>query len=197
MGYTCHHTLVVASSIDEDLERAHAEAERVFRWVSEIGDAAGNCNRAFFVPPDGSKEGMPGSQDGDARRGDFIAWLEAETPELDWCEVAFGDDGGRDRLVRSNQVDNREPHEIERTQPHGDRRDYVKCACGYAFVVYTYEPKGEFEGAVVLSGYEEEAGVFCEGCDSNYELRPGLGWVPEGTPVALPGNRSRVASLGE
>lgn len=196
MGYTCHHTLVVASN-GPDLERAHAHATEIFRWVSPISPPAGNGSRAFFVPPDGSKEGMPGSEDGDARRGDFISWLETETPELDWCEVAFGDDSGQDRLFRSNQVDKREPREIERTKPSADKRDYVKCACGHAFVVYTYEPQGEFEGAVIISGYEEEAGVFCEACETVYELRPGLGWVPEGTPVAELGNRSRLAGLGE
>jgi hypothetical protein len=196
MSVTCLHTIVVSSSLEAELDAAHQEAERIFRWVSPLSPEQANGWRSFFIPPDGGKEGGSASTDGDARRGDFIAWLQREQPQLNWCEVSFGSDlGYAERLIRSSAVDHRNELD-ERTQPHGDRRDYVKCPCGYDFVIYTYEPKGAFEGAQHVSAFEEEAGIFCEACETRFEDRPGLGWVPEGTPSAPVGPRSRPSPLG-
>jgi hypothetical protein len=56
-----------------------------------------NDSRAFFVPPDGSKEGWSESDEGDGRRDQFIAWLHKHrysdgSGPLKWVEVRVSDD---------------------------------------------------------------------------------------------------------
>ena len=78
MGYMRYHTIVVADhGHGDDLETAHKYAEREFPWVSPISPEAVNGVRAFFIPPDGSKEGWPESNDGDIRRKNFLSFLES------------------------------------------------------------------------------------------------------------------------
>jgi hypothetical protein len=97
MGYMRHHAIVVTGMHGDWIDRAHAEAARIFPWVSPISDEGVNGAKSFFVPPDGSKEGWGESDEGDARRAQFIAWLNAQRYEdqsspLDWVEVQYADD---------------------------------------------------------------------------------------------------------
>ena len=105
MGYMRHHAIVVTSWDSDILEEAHAKAREIFPYVSPISPPATNGYAAFFIPPDGSKEGWPASDDGDDRRNKFIAWLnEQRFPDgstvLDWVEVQFGDENGESKVCR-------------------------------------------------------------------------------------------------
>jgi len=106
MGYMRHHTIVVTSWQAEAIEAAHAQATKIFPWVSAISPEATNGYRSFFVPPDGSKEGWEDSDAGDNRRDAFIAWLEEAYKRRLWCtwvEVQFGDDDGVNKVTRTTQ----------------------------------------------------------------------------------------------
>ena len=98
MGYIRNHTIIVEASYGDHIERAHAKALEIFgKWVSPITPESVNGSRAFFVPPDGSKEGWGESANGDERRERFKAWLREQAYEdhstpLDWVEVRFGGD---------------------------------------------------------------------------------------------------------
>jgi hypothetical protein len=118
MGYVAHHALIVTSDFEGPLAAAHAEACRLFDsprcfaalpepqgepqgeqprcLVSPIVQGWANGTGSFFVPPDGSKEGWPESEHGDACRNTFINWLRSYEPRyaLDWVEVCFGGDYG-------------------------------------------------------------------------------------------------------
>ena len=97
MGYIRDHAIVVVGTYDDWIDRAHAQATGMFPWVSPISPKAINSSRAFFVPPDGSKEGWPESDAADLVRDSFILWLRAQCYEdgsspLKWIEVIVSDD---------------------------------------------------------------------------------------------------------
>ena len=103
MGYMRHHAIVVSSWQSESVLAAREKASTIFRWVSPISPEATNGHAAFFVPPDGSKEGWQESDEGDGRREQFLDWLEEQYAlgfYLDWAEVQFGDDEGESRVLR-------------------------------------------------------------------------------------------------
>jgi len=97
MGYMRHHTIVVCSWDEKLLALAHTKAEAIFPYVSTTSPPAMNGYAAFFIPPDGSKEGWDDSIRGDNRRQRFLDWCEEQrygdgSTSLDWVEVQFGDD---------------------------------------------------------------------------------------------------------
>ena len=97
MGYMRHHAIVVTTWSEPHLIEAHAKASELLPdLVSPIIDGIMNGYRSFFVAPDGSKEFWKDSNDCDAGRAAFVAWLkERDGPDLGylkWCEVFFGDD---------------------------------------------------------------------------------------------------------
>lgn len=99
MGYISHHAFVVTDySYGDWIERAHAEARRLFGpLVSEIIPSIINGYRSFLVAPDGSKEGWAESDAGDAARAAFREWLRAieyddHSSPLHWVEIQYGDD---------------------------------------------------------------------------------------------------------
>lgn len=99
MGYMRAHTIVVQSWSKKDIAKAHAKAKEMFPWVSGISPDQTNGYRAFFVPPDGSKEGWAESDLGDDRRKAFKRWLREQayddgSTNLEWVEVQFADDEG-------------------------------------------------------------------------------------------------------
>lgn len=100
MGYMRHHAIVVSSEDEEALQKAHDLATQIFRWVSPISPPVTNNNRAFFIPPDGSKEGWQESDDGDARREKFTQGLAASF--VDWVEVQYGDENGWNRALKAS-----------------------------------------------------------------------------------------------
>lgn len=115
MGYICDHAIIVSSELDKHLSIAHAKASEIFPWISPISPPAINGKQAFFIPPDGSKEGWAESESGDAARDQFIKWLtdsyDSETPcYADWVEVQYNDGNGVERIVRSSAVAIEESH---------------------------------------------------------------------------------------
>jgi hypothetical protein len=106
VGYIKHHAIIVTSWDDQEIRRAHDAAVTIFgTGVSTPIPARVNGGASFFVPPDGSKEGWPDSDEGDARRTAFIKWLDRQRYEdgstsLSWVEIWFGGDdhdGGFER----------------------------------------------------------------------------------------------------
>lgn len=105
MGYMRHHAIIVSSWSKDLLEQAHNEASSIFSWVSPISPEAVNCYAAFFVPPDGSKEGWEESNAGDCRRDRFVTWLNSQRYEdgstpFGWVEVQFCDDESIAKVTR-------------------------------------------------------------------------------------------------
>ncbi len=122
MGYFRQHTIVV-TSFYEDIEIAHKKASEIFPIVSELLWGVSNSFRSFFIPPDGSKEDWPTSDEWDAKRDQFIEWLRgyhvdrirtAGANELDWVEIQFADEAWETKIVRSSNHD---------SQAWGERRD--------------------------------------------------------------------------
>lgn len=107
MGYMRHHSIIVTSRDADSAASAHAEACRTFAVVSPLLLSEVNGYHSFFVPPDGSKEGWPDSDAGDARRSRFIAWLAASVGYLDWAEVQYGDEEGQTRIVADSDESRR------------------------------------------------------------------------------------------
>ena len=108
MGYIRNHAIVVTATYGDHIERAHAEASRIFPWVSPISPKGINGTRSFFIPPDGSKEGLDESDLGDVRRKEFKRYLcrEAFTDgsvPFDWIEVAYGGDDVRAFICGSSK----------------------------------------------------------------------------------------------
>lgn len=109
MGYMRHHTIVVCGWDEQAVQDAHAMALRLFAiagqpvtpqrasLVSPIIPAQVNGYAAFFVAPDGSKEGWEPSHDADNVRELLVRYLRATS--LDWVEVQFGDDEGKTKVV--------------------------------------------------------------------------------------------------
>ena len=105
MGYMRHNAIIVSGShyegqrpIEESaIGKAHAEATRLFKWVSPLSPGGPNGGRSFLVPPDDSKEGWPESDQGDERRLEFVKFLRSQeyddgSSPLDWVEVQYGDE---------------------------------------------------------------------------------------------------------
>lgn len=119
MGYMRHHAIIVASMNEEKIIAAHAKAAEFFYYVSPVSPPSFNSYRAFFVPPDGSKEGWKESDDGDLQRAAFIHWLTEQarkdgSTSLKFVEVQFADDNGETRVTDSSdkmleRLDNGDP----------------------------------------------------------------------------------------
>jgi len=89
-----HHAIVVVSWNLQDIARARDEAKSVGMAVSDIVVSQMNGERSFMVAPDGSKEGWTESDDGDAQRDRFIAWLNGQrhsdgSTNLRWAEIVM------------------------------------------------------------------------------------------------------------
>lgn len=96
MSTTTHHAIIVSSWDENRLAAAHRHALEIFPCVSSIQASRVNGTQSFFIPPDGSKDGWPQSDDGDRERRAFLDYMEAQRYEcgssaLDWVEVAYGE----------------------------------------------------------------------------------------------------------
>ena len=115
MGYMVHHMIVVTSYDEQLIKKAWNRACDIFclakhplggaDQVTDIMMSPVNHYYTFFVPPDGSKEGWSDSEDANARREEFISWLNAQRFEdgstsLKWAEVQYGDDSRDNRMLR-------------------------------------------------------------------------------------------------
>ena len=105
MGYIRNHAIVVTGTYGTFVEDAHTKAVEIFTFVSNIVDVNLNGSRSFFIPPDGSKEGWEDSNLGDAKRDEFINYLnylrykDGGSP-LNWAELYFGDDSDESGILR-------------------------------------------------------------------------------------------------
>lgn len=133
MGYMNHHAIVVVDhSYGDHIERAQSQAKKIGLTVSELVESPTNGHRSFFCAPDGSKEGWPESDIGDAQRASFIEYLNAQryydgSSPLDWCEVSMPEDRTA-RVVRST-------HERDDSATciwHGPDRGEVTGCCLHA-----------------------------------------------------------------
>lgn len=114
-----HHTIIVTGWDQEEVARAREKAIEILRahslavaggafddvlscLVSEIIRAKVNAYGSFCIVPDGSKEGWPESDAGDAARKSFLEWLDGEGSGLSYVQVAFG---GDDRFTLGAQVE--------------------------------------------------------------------------------------------
>jgi hypothetical protein len=102
MGTISHNTIVVTDSNHEWLEKAAAKARELGAIVLGPSEPGTNAYRTLVLCPDGSKEGWGTSNEGDARRDAFVAWLSAQREEYpDWVEVRYGELGYS--IVRSDE----------------------------------------------------------------------------------------------
>jgi hypothetical protein len=104
MGYMCHHAIVVTSWNEAHIHEVIEKAKEIFpRGVSNIVEGYVNEQYSFFIGPDGSKEGWPDSDEGDARRDEFVTWLSTQSLlYCDWVEVQFGDDYHHTKVIRDS-----------------------------------------------------------------------------------------------
>ena len=98
MGYIAHTPMIVIGFQEKAVREARAVARDIFDGVapvSEILVSPVNDCFSFMVGPDGSKEGWLHSDEGDAARRRFAAWVSrarAESKWLDLIEVSLPED---------------------------------------------------------------------------------------------------------
>ncbi len=97
MGYMKNHSIIVTSWNHVIVKESHARDSEIFPWVSPVSDESMNGQTPFFIPPDGSKEGWPESDLGDARRKAFLDWCDTRAYEdssnpISYVEIKFGGD---------------------------------------------------------------------------------------------------------
>ena len=128
MGYMRHHMIVVTTYDEPLIHKAHDKACEIFQVPNHFGKHSQvtpitvspvNEYFTFFVPTDGSKEGWTDSEDGDARRAEFVTWLHTQRWEdgstsLKWAEVQYGDERRDNRVLRHDgEVAPGEPDDAE------------------------------------------------------------------------------------
>lgn len=97
MGYMAHHAIVVTTWKNELIQEAHNRAVSLCMNTSSICQITTNGYYSFFIPTDGSKEGWPESDKGDARRAEFKKWCSEQAYEdgssaLEWVEISYSSD---------------------------------------------------------------------------------------------------------
>ena len=114
MSYYIHHAIVVTISDHGDdhqkPEVIHQKAKDIFfEDVSSLIDSKMGYF-SFLIGPDGSKELWPQSDEGDAKREQFISYLE-ELPyddgssPVNWVEIQYGGDKPTKNTKIVNQYD--------------------------------------------------------------------------------------------
>jgi hypothetical protein len=110
MSYVIHNPIVVISNIEKYINKAHEKAKDIFgKYVTEIILSNINSCRSFMIPPDGSKEGWPESDEGDQRRDKFIEWIESQKYEDDsnsitYIEVDYNEKESTCNIKRVNNI---------------------------------------------------------------------------------------------
>ena len=92
MSFIRHHSIIVTSSNKGLAKEAHDMARNIFKddLVSEL---VSSCKyQSFFIAPDGHHGNGSKSQQVDAQRAEFVAWLKKN--DLDWVELSFDDKHG-------------------------------------------------------------------------------------------------------
>jgi len=108
MGYIRHDAIVVTGSdYNSSLADARDKAIELGLLCSPIVDGAVNGYLSFLIAPDGSKEGWDHSHEAEAARTEWIKWVRAEHPYLNWAHVSFGGDDSE--LAHLNDWNEKEP----------------------------------------------------------------------------------------
>lgn len=109
MGYIKHHAIIVTAD-EANIKILHKTAVSIFsEQVSSIVCSPVQATYSFLVGPDGSKEGWDESDIGDAKRRQFIEYLErqddphnADRTYNSYVELFYGEDNGYARVERHN-----------------------------------------------------------------------------------------------
>lgn len=127
MGYIRHHAIVVTGQHDWDhnptlpsiIEARAMAVELGCRLVTEVVGPGVNNTSSFLVAPDGSKEGWKDSDDGDAARDAFVAWMceRGRGGYYSWAEIVLGDDDAEAHIERSAWDDDQAPDERRKEAP--------------------------------------------------------------------------------
>lgn len=109
MGYTRHHAVIVTTHSALGAELAHAKARELFPYCGRVLVSPVNGWHTVLIPTDGSKEGWPESDAGDAARAAFKAWLDEQrysdrSSPFRWIEVQYGDDEGENAILDSEEA---------------------------------------------------------------------------------------------
>lgn len=93
MGYIRHDAIIATSFDLRYLHMARDKAQEL--GLQAFGPFASEVNNyvSFFIPPDGSKEGWPDSDEADKKRMAWKTWIR-DRPDVfvDWAHVNFGGD---------------------------------------------------------------------------------------------------------
>ena len=108
MGYIRNHAIIVSDYDDKRIERAQAAAAVCFAkynlegLVSNVVRHVVNGGAAFFISPDGSKEGWESSNNGNKAREEFISWLRSPSAGyMEWALLVLGGDDSEYRVEQS------------------------------------------------------------------------------------------------
>ena len=110
MGCMSHHSIVITSYNQAKLVELHDNVIAIGAAVTGIVYSPVNNYASFMVVTDGSKEGWPESDHGDAQRAEILdllrgqAWDDGSSP-FDYVEVQYGDDDLDTRVVNSSDND--------------------------------------------------------------------------------------------
>jgi hypothetical protein len=101
MGFIRHDAIIVTA---QDVTEALCKAAEIGLATSRITLSPMNGFESFLIAPDGSKEGWEDSNEGDAMRGEWIAWAKGNGDGICWAHVSYGgDEPDSARLVDHNQ----------------------------------------------------------------------------------------------
>jgi hypothetical protein len=95
MGYIIHDAIVVTAFKKDDASSARTHAERCELAVTPLVASPMNGYWSFLIAPDGSKEGWPDSDLGEAQRAKWIEWARGcydRGVYIDWVLVHYGGD---------------------------------------------------------------------------------------------------------
>lgn len=113
MGYIRNEAMIVSGSEVKRVLRAHSAAVSIFNakgmggLVSGIQQHMTNGGGAFFISPDGSKEGWETSNIAAEAREELITFLrDHEDLWLDWALIVLGGDDGEFSVSRSRADEN-------------------------------------------------------------------------------------------
>lgn len=103
MGYLRHEAMIVSNWDAEPVCKAHEAASAIFN-AAGMGSIVGgivhhaiNGGAAFFIAPDGSKEGWGSSNEGAKARAELIDALNSIG--ADWALVLMGGDDGEFKVL--------------------------------------------------------------------------------------------------
>ena len=110
MGHVLHHAIIVTSWESVVMAAARRKAQELGLSVTSMARSEVNLYGTFLVAPDGSQSGWQGSEDGDARRDAFIAWMRQQrhrdgSSYLGWVEVSYGSDDREAQVTRHEWQD--------------------------------------------------------------------------------------------